>query len=397
MSERRPAYDMSLLYAALPLVALGLVMVFSASQVIAREMDRSPYFFMHQHAIRVTLGLAALAVFMRVPFTLYRRLSFWVLGGSLLLLAAVLLGGIGARGSTRWLRIFVFTIQPVEIAKYGLVIFLAAWIADGRRPVTDFKRGFLPLAGTASAMALMVGQQPNVSNALLIVAIAMTLLFIGGCRIRHLAAFAGAGCAFAVMLLYRMPHVRERIITMLDRGRDAHGLGWQVNQSLIALGSGFIFGSGAGQGQQKYSFLPDAHTDFIYAIIGEELGIIGTAAVLLLFTIIFLRAIRIARRAPDTFGYLLALGIGMLLFGGAAINMAMATGLLPTAGLPLPLVSYGGSSLIASLAAIGILLNISARGRDREARAQRVFAEGKGGGLYARRVRPASGGRERAR
>ncbi|MDD3642449.1 MAG: putative lipid II flippase FtsW [Candidatus Krumholzibacteria bacterium] len=397
MSERRRAYDLHLLYAVLLLVALGLVMVFSASQVIARERFSSPFFFMYQHAIRVAIGLGALAVFMRVPFTLYRRLAPWILGGSLLLLGAIFVGGTGVRGATRWLRIFMFTVQPVEIAKYALVIFFAAWIADGRRPLSDLKRGFLPLAGTAVAMALLVGLQPNISNAALIIALAMTMLFLGGCRIRYLAAFAGAGLLAAAPILARVPHVWERLSIWSNRTRDAQGLGWHVKQSLIALGSGHVFGVGPGEGHQKYSFLPDAHTDFIYSIIGEELGIIGTAAVLALFALIFLRAVRIAGRAPNPFGFLLAAGIGSLLFGGAVINMAMATGLLPTAGLPLPLVSYGGSSLITSLAAVGILLNISARGREKQDGAGPLRARAGGSGLYARRVRRTRGGEGGAR
>jgi cell division protein FtsW len=384
MNERRTSYDRHLLYAVLLLVALGLVMVFSASQVIARERFNSPFFFMYKHAIRVALGLVALYVFMRVPFGLYRRLSWWVLASAFVLLAAIFVGGTGVRGATRWLRIFMFTMQPVEIAKYALVIFLAAWLADGRRPVTDFRHGFLPLVGVTVSMALMVGLQPNISNAALITFLAMTMLFLGGCRIRHLAAFAAAGITAAAAVVYLVPHVRERFITLFDRARDAQGLGWHVNQSLIAIGSGFVFGEGVGQGRQQYSFLPDAHTDFIYSIIGEELGIVGTTAVLVLFTVIFVRAIRIAKRAPNSFGYLLAAGIGSLIFGGAVINMAMATGLFPTAGLPLPLVSYGGSSLVTSLAAIGILLNISTQ--EQQETAPRVRAPA-GRRLYARRVR----------
>ncbi|HSG27929.1 MAG TPA: FtsW/RodA/SpoVE family cell cycle protein, partial [Candidatus Krumholzibacterium sp.] len=160
------------------------------------------------------------------------------------------------------------------------------------------------------------------------------------------------------------PHVRERFSVLLDRTADIHGQGWHVNQSLIAIGSGFLWGAGPGRGHQKFNFLPDAHTDFIYSIIGEEFGLIGTISVLLLFVLLFRRAIRTAKRSPDSFGYLLAIGIGLIIFSTAIINISMTLGILPVAGLPLPFVSYGGSSLVTSMAAMGILLNISSKGRD---------------------------------
>lgn len=390
MKKERPAYDMNLLCAVLALVALGLVMVFSASQGIAREHFNSPFFFMQQHAIRMLLGLCALIVFMRIPYGVYRRLAPWIICVAMALLAATLFRGVHARGASRWLYVFSFTIQPVEIAKIALVIFFSAWIADGKRPPDDLKRGYLPLAAVAAAMALMVALQPNISNAVLIMALALALLFSGGCRLRHLAASAAVAAAAAFPFLYSLAHVRERIFVVLNKGADVQGLGWHVNQSLIALGSGFVFGCGAGGGHQKYLFLPDAHTDFIYSIIGEELGFIGTATVLALFAYIFLRSIRIAGRAPNLFGYLLAVGIGLTLSAGAMVNMAMTTGLAPTAGLPLPFVSYGGSSLVMSLAAVGVLLNISAQGKDVEQAPGRLRSVHWNGKQYARRARRAA-------
>ncbi len=395
--KRKPAYDLKLFCAVISLVALGLVMVFSASRVIAGEQFSSPFFFFQRHAIRVGLGLFFLYVFMKIPFGIYRRFNVWILVGALLVLAALFVWGTTVRGCERWLKIFMFTIQPVELAKFSLVIFLAARLAEGRKKLSDLEKGFLPLIGAALAMAVMVGLQPNISNAVLITGLTISLLFIGGVRIRHLAAFAGTIVLAAVPLLYRMEHVRQRVTVLFDRSEDVSGIGWQTKQSLIAFGSGFIFGCGPGNGQQKYMFLPDAHTDFIYSIVGEEFGIVGTAIVLFLFTLIFRRALHIAKRAPNEFGRFLAIGIGLTIFSTAVINMAMTTGLLPTAGLPLPFVSYGGSSLVTSMAATGILLNISTYGRDPEPPAGKGRTRSMRKTDYARRTtaRCAAGGRKR--
>jgi cell division protein FtsW len=384
--SKKPVYDLKLFCAVISLVALGLVMVFSASRVIAGEQFSSPFFFFQRHAIRVGLGLFFLYVFMKIPYGIYRRFNFWILAAALLMLASIFIWGNSVRGAERWLRIFMFTIQPVEAAKYSLVIFLAARLAEGRKKLSDLEKGFLPLVGAAVAMAVMVGLQPNISNAILISMLTVTLLFIGGCRLRHLGAFAGAAAIVAVPLLYRMEHIRQRLTVLFSPSTDVSGIGWQTRQSLIAFGSGFIFGCGPGRGHQKYLFLPDAHTDFIYSIVGEELGFVGAAIVLLLFALIFRRAMRISRRAPNEFGRFLAIGIGLTIFSTAVINMAMTTGLLPTAGLPLPFVSYGGSSLITSMAAAGILLNISTYGRDPEPPAGRGRTRSMRNADYARRT-----------
>ncbi len=376
-------YDLNLFCTTLSLVALGLIMVFSASQEIAREHYSSPFFFMQKHAIRVALGLCGLLVFMRVPYRIYRKLSFWLLAAGFILLGAIFIWGREVRGANRWIPLFTFMVQPVEIARYSLVIFLAAKISYMGKGIKDLQKGFLPLLGVSLLFALMVGLQPNISNALLLILLSLTMLFIGGCRILHIAGFGGLTLAAAIPVVLSLSHVRERLAVLIGGGGDLQGAGWHINQSLIALGSGFIFGCGPGRGHQKYSFLPDAHTDFIYSIIGEELGLIGTAGVLILFSLIFARALRIARKAPTSFGYLLAVGIGLSIFSTAIINIAMTLGLLPTAGLPLPFVSYGGSSLVTSMSAVGILLNISsaakddrrpAPGRRRKKISQRVYA-----------------------
>ncbi|MCX5754391.1 MAG: FtsW/RodA/SpoVE family cell cycle protein, partial [Candidatus Krumholzibacteria bacterium] len=278
-----------------------------------------------------------------------------------------------------------FDFQPVEAAKIALVIFLASKISEWGDRIRDFKKGFLPLAGTGTGMAVMVALQPSISNAVLIMMLTFAVLFVAGCRMKHLVWFGLAALAAATPFLLQVSKVITRVTTYL-KGGDGSAANFQLEQSLIALGSGSIFGAGPGRGHQKYRFLPDAHTDFIYSIIGEELGLIGTIVVLLVFVFILRRAVRTALRAPDSFGYVLALGIGLLVFMSAMINIAMTTGVIPTAGLPLPFISYGGSSLVASLAAIGILANISFEGRERKPSAG-LFGLRRGAkSVYAKRV-----------
>ncbi len=357
--------DLKLVLATVALVVLGLVMIASAGQMVKLQGASGPHFhFFFRQLTLAGLGLLGMVAAMKVPYRLYQKHALKLLVAAFVLLAAVLAVGTKIRGSSRSIYIANFDFQPVEAAKIALVIFLAAKISEWGERVRDFKRGFLPLAGTGTAMAVMVALQPNISNAVLIMMITFVVLFVAGCRIKHLLIFGGALLVAATPALLQVSKVITRFSTYL-RPREGTPANFQLEQSLIALGSGSVFGAGPGRGHQKYRFLPDAHTDFIYSIIGEELGLIGTMAVLLLFVLILRRAVRTALRAPDSFGYVLALGTGLLVFMSAIINIAMATGVIPTAGLPLPFISYGGSSLVASLAAIGIIANVSYEGRER--------------------------------
>ncbi len=356
--------DRKMLYATIALVALGLVMVTSASQIIAHERFRSAYFFTQQHIIRITLGGCMLLLLMKIDFKRYRKLSTWMLAASFVLLIALFIWGIKVRGAVRWIRIYKFNMQPVEIAKLTLVIFLAAKLADAKYRIHDFKRGFLPLLAVCIAMAIIVALQPNFSNAAFIIGLSFVLFFVGGCRLHHIALSGLGLAAVSVPILWKQAHILERINVLMGGSRDSLGARYHIDQSLIAHGVGYIGGRGIGDGLQKFHFLPDAHTDFIYSIIGEEMGVIGTMFVLTLFVLILIRAISNAHRAPSDFGYLLSLGLGLSLFLSAVINMAMTLGIFPVVGLPLPFMSFGGTSLVTSLAMVGILLNISSQGRE---------------------------------
>ena len=364
IAERR-AYDLKLVLATVALVVLGLIMIASASQMVRLRTASGPhfYFFLRQLAL-AALGFCVMAALMRVPYHLYRRFSWVMLIASVALLLAVFIIGTKVRGSTRVINIIKFDFQPVEAAKVALVIFLAARLSECGDRVRDFAKGFMPLAGTGLGMAILVALQPNISNAALILMLTFAILFVAGCRVKHLVWFGLIILAGSVPLLMRVSKVTTRLDAYL-KGLAGDGGSFQLNQSFIAFGSGWLFGCGPGQGHQKYRFLPDPHTDFIYSIIGEELGLVGTILVLLAFVFILRRAVRTARRAPDSFGALLAMGTGLLLFLSAVVNIAMTIGVIPTAGLPLPFISYGGSSLVISLAAIGILAGISVEGRER--------------------------------
>lgn len=355
--------DHKLLYATIVLVALGLVMVSSASQIIAHERFSSAFAFMRQHAIRIALGSCVLLLLMKIDFKKYQRYAPWLLALSFGLLIALFGWGTQVRGARRWLRIFMFNMQPVEFAKLALVIFLSARLADGGFRRDEFKRGFLPLLAVCVAMAAVVALQPNFSNSIFIMVLSFVMFFIGGCRLHHLI-LSGLGISLiALPILMQVDRIWERVSVML--GFSVPEAGYHVEQSLIAIGSGFVAGRGLGKSSQKHLFLPDAHTDFIFSIIGEELGFIGSILVIALFVFILVRAVRAAGRSHDDFGYILSLGLGLSLFMSAIINISMTLGILPVAGLPLPFVSFGGSSLITSLASVGILLNISCQGAER--------------------------------
>jgi cell division protein FtsW len=385
--------DLKLFYSTIILVALGLVMVTSASQIIGHDRFRSAFFFMQQHAIRIALGCCMLVLLMKIDFKKYQKLAPWLLIASFVLLVALFIWGIRVRGANRWLRIYKFSMQPVELAKLALIIFLSARLADSKYRIDEFKRGFLPLLAICVSMAIVVALQPNFSNAFFIMALSFTIFFVGGCRLHHLA-LSGLGLSLVIVpFLLRVPHICRRVSTVLGQGNGITDAKWHVEQSLIALGSGFITGRGPGASCQKYYFLPDAHTDFIFSIIGEELGIIGTLLVLFLFVFIMIRTARTASRAPNEFGYILSIGLGLSIFMSAVINIAMTLGVLPVAGLPLPFISFGGTSLITSLATVGILLNISSQGKDHPRRGVRIQKKQRWRGTYAVRARYVRGRR----
>jgi len=353
--------DRPLLLSVLLLTALGVVMVYSASTYRAAELYQDSTFFLEKHVIRVLIGLAAFYVAYRTDYRTMTRYSRLLILVGLFLLALVLIAGWEdpVRGSRRWLRIGGFSFQPSELVKLLVVLYLADFLARKREQSESFRRGLLPAVTVLGLIAVLIALEKNLSGVLHVSLLACLLLFLGGTRIRHLVVL---GLVFALVggaSIAKSPYQRQRIFDFLDGTKDVQNTDYQVNQSLISLGSGGLAGVGVGNSRQKFFFLPDSHTDFVLSIVGEELGFVGAGGVMILFLVFGWRGARIAARAPDLEGRLLAGGITLLVFLYAMLNVAVVTNAVPTTGVPLPLVSYGGSSLLVGLFGAGVLLNIS--------------------------------------
>jgi cell division protein FtsW len=358
--------DWGVLLPVAALAALGLVMVYSSSALLGADRFHSETYFLRKQAVRLLIGLVALLVLARVDYHRWLRFASAGLIGSALLLAALLaVGGSGIRGANRWLSLAAFQIQPTEIARVACVLYLAAILDRKGDRIASFKDGVLPVAAVLGVLAFLILRQPNLGSTIALLATSFLMLHIAGARPRHLALLAGMGVLVAAVAVLHNPYMRSRVMGWTAHwtggGGEALGRNWQLHQSILALGSGGLFGEGPGRGMQKFFFLPDPHTDFIYAVIGEELGFVGTAAVLLAYAFLFLRGLRTARRAPDRFGLLLAAGLTVNLSVYVGLNIAVVTGLIPTTGLPLPFLSYGGSALVVNLGVVGVLLNIASQ------------------------------------
>jgi len=356
-------YDRPLLTVILMLVMVSVVMVYSSSSVVGLTTYDDAAFFMKRQVMWALVGLALMAIAMRTDHRLLsdQRVVIALVLISLLLLAATLVPGVGkmVNGSRRWVRLGMVSFQPAELAKFALVVYMSYYIAKKGERLRDFTNGLAPayvVTGVFFGVAML---QPDFGSAVTLAAVACIMLFAGGANVLHLGATAAAALPFLYFAVAHSAYRARRIFAFLDPWADARGAGHQIIQSFLAFGSGGVFGRGLGEGRQKLLFLPERHSDFIYAVIGEELGLIGALFVLALFLVILWRGVRIARSAGDPFSRLLALGITLLVCFQGMINMAVVTGLLPTKGIALPLVSYGGSSLVVTLASLGVLLNIS--------------------------------------
>lgn len=343
------------------LLALGVVMVYSASAIVAAERFGDPALFLRKQLLWAVLGALALVAALRVD---YRRLEGWgvpALLGAAGLLVLVLVPPLAqpVNGTRRWLRLGPLSVQPAEFAKLALVLFLAGWLARHRETLADFRRAVLPPLAAAGALAALVVLQPDLGNAVALVGVTLALLYLAGCRVAHLLALAAAALPVLAAAIWVAPYRLRRIATFLDPWSDARGAGFQIIQSWLALGSGGWLGRGIGESRQKLFYLPEAHTDFIFAVVGEELGFLGAAAVVALFAVLVWRGLRVGLRAPDPFGAYLALGVTVLVATQTLVNLGVVTGTLPTKGLPLPFISFGGSALLTTMLATGLLLNVS--------------------------------------
>lgn len=355
--------DWILFVATLALVVMGSILVFSSSAVMASEAFGDANYFSFRHLFAVGLGLAGLFVLMQIDYHWYRHptvvFSLLSVVSALLVLAYFM---PTAANTHRWIRFGSLSFQPAELAKLAIVVFLAYFLEKEKDHVNDVRRTLLPIGVVTLVIGGMIYFQPDLGTAASIVAVAGLLLFTAGLRLRWVGLAAVLTAPAFYLLVYRVPWRRQRLFAFMDPWADPLDSGYQIIQSLTSVGSGGIAGVGLMEGQQKLFYLPEPHTDFIFAVIGEELGLIGTVGVLLLFGIFLWRGVRTALRAPDLLGAYLALGITMMVAVQAFFNMSVVLGLLPTKGIPLPFLSYGGSSFLVMLASVGILMNVSQRG-----------------------------------
>ena len=361
----RPSADGTVLIVAVILTLIGLVMVFSASGVVAGNRFHDAIYFLKRQIAWLLFGFILLQLASRLDYLVWRKLAVPILAVTCVLLVLVLIPSIGVavKGARRWLKLGPISLQPAEMVKLVAVFYVAAYLTNKGERIKEFKAGFLPPLLVVGLLSGLVLLQPDLGTVVVVGAVTLGLLFLGGARLLHLSGLIPMFLIAVGLLIWKSPYRLQRLLIFLDPTKDPTGAGFQVNQSFLAFGSGGPFGVGLGAGKQKLYFLPEAHTDFVLALVGEELGLVGTAAIMLLFAILIMKGLQIAGRAQDPFGRHLAYGITLLIGAQAMINAGVATGLLPTKGLTLPLVSYGGSSLLVNLLAIGILLSIS---RDRQ-------------------------------
>jgi cell division protein FtsW len=336
-------------------------MIYSASAIRAQERFGDPAFFLKKQLLWAILGLLVMAWAMGRDLKTFQRLTPILFLVSLLVLLLVLVPSVGIRinGARRWLRFFGLSFQPAELAKLALILFLASYFARRQDRLDSFLDGLVPPLLMTGLFAGLVIVQPNFGTASILLLSAGMVFLVGGARLSHLAATAAAFLPVFLFMALRSPHARTRLLAMVDPARVSPRATYQLDQSFNALGPGGLLGRGLGDSMQKLFFLPEPHTDFIFAIVGEEMGFIGALLVLSLFAVFLWRGTRVAMRAGSAYASYLAMGITGLIVGQAAINMAVVSGLLPTTGVPLPFVSFGGSSLVITLFGVGMLLSIS--------------------------------------
>jgi cell division protein FtsW len=346
--------------ATLLLICVSIVMVYSASAVVALERFQQPYLFLTKQALWSVLGLAVLGVAMRVDYRTYRNEAFvWALLALVLTMLVAVLFSAPVNGTRRWFGVGGLGIQPSELAKIACVLFTALMLERRMHRIDDLSYSLTPIALIVGLVVALILLQPDFGTSISLALVVAVMIFAAGLHYRYFVGLALVALPAIYIVLVSAPYRRRRLLAFWDPWADPLGDGFQIIQSLVAVGTGGVFGRGLMGGVQKLFYLPEPHTDFIYAVIGEELGLAGATAILLCFCVIAWRGLRIAARAEDTFGSFVALGLTTMIAAQAFVNISVVLGLMPTKGIPLPLVSFGGSSLLMNLLGMGVLLNIS--------------------------------------
>lgn len=357
----RREIDSTLLLMTVALTCIGVVMVYSSSAIMAAERFHDGLYFLKRQLCYAVFGMLLMGLVTYLNYAHWRRVAVIALLGSMALLAMLFVPGLGVRvsGATRWLQLPGLTLQPAELVKLALVLYLAHSLTRKKEKVRSLVKGYLPYMIVLAALLGMLLKQPDLGSAMIIAGVALGMLIVAGVRWRYIAPTLLLTLPVLYFLVMQVDYRRRRIMAFLDPWEDPFDSGFQIIQSLVAFGKGGILGQGLGIGEQKLFYLPEAHTDFIFSVIGEELGLVGVLVVAALFLLLILRGIRIALHCEDPFGRHLAFGLSLLLGLEAFVNLAVCMGLLPTKGLALPFISYGGTSLVVCLVAVGMLLNIS--------------------------------------
>jgi cell division protein FtsW len=361
LAVRPKSPDFVIFSAVIALLIFGVVMVYSSSAVSAYVNFNDSYYFLKRQIIWVTLGIMAMLFTLNLDYHVWRKLAAPILIATLVLLILVLIPGLGkvVNGARRWLGFGSLYLQPSEIAKLSMVLFSAASLARNQEKINKFVKGLIPQLFMLLVVFGLILKEPDLGTALAIGGTVFVMLFAAGAKLSHLTSLGLVGITGIIAAIILEPYRLKRLLAFSDPWADPLNTGYHIIQSLYALGSGGLFGVGLGRSREKFLYLPEPHTDFIFAILGEELGFIGTITVLLLFFLFAWRGFKIAISAPDIYGSMLATGLTTMIIVQALMNIAVVTASMPVTGIPLPFISFGGSALIFTLGGVGILLNIS--------------------------------------
>jgi len=343
------------------LLSIGIVMIYSSSGIYAMQAEGDNLYFLKRHLLFLFFFMSLTAVVMTQDYRQLQRFSKPLLILCVVLLVLVLIPGIGkaSYGARRWFRLGPFQFQPSELVKLAMLIYISDFLARKQNKMRSFFQGYLPVLGVLGVVSVLILKQPDLGSVMLIGMVGMIMMFVAGVPLRYLASLGALVLPVLALLIIKVPYRLKRVMVFLNPWEDSRGAGFQLIQSQIAFSSGGLLGVGLGKSVQKLFYLPAAHTDFILSIIGEELGLVGAAFVILLFVALIWQGARIAKRTLEPFGYFLSVGIVSMIGLQAMINVGVCIGALPTKGLTLPFISYGGSGLVFNLVAVGLLLNIS--------------------------------------
>ncbi|GFO59747.1 putative lipid II flippase FtsW [Geomonas silvestris] len=363
--KRVEGFDIIVLVMAVILTCFGVVMVYSASSVMAAKKFHDGFYFLKRQSLFALIGFIGMGILMQIDYHVWKKWAVPLFFTCFFLLLLVFLPGIGgtAKGASRWIRLPGFNFQPSELAKVALIIYMAYSLDKRQDKLKQFMSGFFPYLLILGVFIVVLLCQHDMGAAMTMGAVAIVMLFAAGTRVQYIVGMLLVALPGVCFLIFTKAYRMRRITAFLDPWQDPTDAGFQIIQSWLALGTGGVFGQGLGEGKQKLFYLPEAHTDFILSVCGEELGFIGVIVIASMFLLLVQRSIRVAIAAEDNFGRFLAFGIAILIGLEGFINMAVVTGMLPTKGIALPFVSYGGSSLIITLCAVGILLNVSTKMR----------------------------------